>query len=96
MPSQENVVKMEDFSDELSKKLAIDSDHPNAFLLGRITGEAHTQMMWYVNNPELVHKYLQNLIESTKYPFEFDYQMSFDGEWKEAHYWLDPFLSTQE
>lgn len=46
--------------------------------------------MWYVNNPELAHEYLQGLIDSGEYPFEFEYQMTHDKDWKEAHFWLDP------
>lgn len=90
MSDKEATIKMQDFSDKLTENLAADPDHPNALFLGRVTGDGHTQMMWYVNNPEQAHNYLQRLIDSRKYPFEFDYEMSLDKEWKEAHYWLDP------
>lgn len=90
MPLNDDTVKMQDFSDLLSEKLAIDSIHPNALFLGRVTGEGQTQIMWYVNNPELAHEYLQGLIDSGDYPFEFEYQMTHDKDWKEAHFWLDP------
>lgn len=90
MPTSEESVKMQDFCDKLSSNLAIDKSHPNALLLGRITGNGQTQIMWYVHNPEIANDYLQNVISSGDYPFQFDYEMTFDGEWNEAHYWLSP------
>ena len=95
MPNNDDTVKMQDFSDMLDDSLAIDRSHPNALFLGRVTGKGQTQMMWYVNNPKLAHKYLQELIESDKYPFHFKYEIEKDPEWKEAHFWLDP-LSEQK
>ncbi len=90
MPDGDSVVPMQDFSDKLCAELAVEPEHPNALFLGRRTGDGFTQMMWYVNNPEVANNYLQALIESGNYPFEFDYQMTSDPEWKEAHYWLEP------
>lgn len=92
MPSKEDTERMQIFCDSLSSGLAINPEHPNAVFMGRITGDAHSQFMWYVNNPELADKYLRNLIESKEYPLEFEYEMSLDKDWKEAHLWLDPLL----
>lgn len=38
MPDNDDTVRMQDFSDYLSKELASDKDHPNAIFLGRVTG----------------------------------------------------------
>lgn len=92
MPGSNDVIQMQDFSDELINGLAADHNHPNALFLGRVTGAGRTQMMWYVNNPEMAHRYLQRLIEEKAYPFQFDYNMAYDGEWRKGHYWLDPLL----
>ncbi len=90
MPDHEDTVKMQDFVDYLCKHLAADKDHPNAIFLGRVTGNGETQAMWYVNNPEEANDFLQSVISSKNYPFQFDFVMEPDPEWKEAHYWLDP------
>ena len=90
MPDKEDTVRMEDFCDYLCERLASDSSHPNALFLGRVTGNAATHMMWYVNNPGLANAFLQSLIESGRYPFHFEFVMEEDPNWNEAHYWLDP------
>lgn len=90
MPDRETTSMMQDFCDSISDGVAADRSHPNALFLGRVTGGGQTQMMWYVNNPRVADDYLRRLIDSKEYPFQFSYEMSFDGEWKEAHYWLDP------
>lgn len=95
IPSDDDIVKMQDFSEILEDKLAIDRSHPNALFLGRVIGEGQAQMMWYVNNPDLSHEYLQELIETENFPFHFEYEIEHDPEWKEAHFWLDP-LSEQK
>ncbi len=88
MPDHEDTVKMQDFVDYLCKHLAADKDHPNAIFLRRVTGNGETQAMWYVNNPEEANDFLQSVISSKNYTFQFDFVM--EPEWKEAHYWLDP------
>lgn len=90
MPDRENTVKMQDFTDYLCDQLAADKNHPNAVFLGRVTGNGETQAMWYVNNPEKANTFLQSLISSEKYPFQFEFVMEPDPDWNEAHYWLDP------
>ena len=90
MPDRENTVKMQDFTDYLCEQLAADKNHPNAVFLGRVTGNGETQAMWYVNNPEKANTFLQSLISSEKYPFQFEFVMEPDPDWNEAHYWLDP------
>ncbi len=90
MPDKEQTVKMQGFIDDLCEKLAIDQDHPNAIFLGNVTGDGHTQAMWYVNNPGIANTYLQALIASGRYPFHFEFVMEPDPDWEEAHYWLDP------
>lgn len=89
LPNNEDVIRMQDFCEVLDKNLKKSPRHPNAVFLGRITGGGQTQIMWYVNNPELANEYLQKLIASNKYPFDFNFQMFQDKEWEEAHYWLE-------
>lgn len=90
MPNSVDVLRIQSFGEQLDKNIKDDKRHPNAVFVGRITGNGQTQMMWYVNNPELANHYLQNLISSEKYPFEFIFEMYADDDWKEGHYWLDP------
>ena len=90
MPDKDDTVKMQDFTECLCERLAIDKNHPNAVFLGRVTGNGETQAMWYVNNPEKANDFLQSLIKSGNYPFQFEFVMEADPDWKEAHYWLDP------
>lgn len=90
MPDKEDTVKMQDFSDDLCKALTANKEHPNALFLGRVTGDGETQLMWYVNNPEKANDFLQSLILSGNYPFQFDFVIEPDPDWNEAHYWLDP------
>lgn len=90
MPDKEDTVKMQDFTDYLCGHLVADKNHPNAVFLGRVTGNGETQAMWYVNNPEEANDFLQSLIKSGNYPFQFDFVMEPDPEWSEARYWLAP------
>ena len=89
MPYTEDSAKMQDFCDCISTKLANDPEHPNALFLGRVTGDGYTQMLWYINNPEIANNCLQSLIKSNSYPFHFNFEMTQDIEWNEAHFWLD-------
>lgn len=93
MPDQDDTRVMQTFSDALTRDLSGNPDHPNVLFLGRFTGDGHTQLIWYVNNPETADKYLKGLIESNNYPFDFEYEMTSDPEWSEADYWLNSFRS---
>ena len=93
MPDKDDTLKMQNFSDALTKGLSGDSVHPNALFLGRVTGDGYTQIMWYVNNPDTAEKYLKKLIESKNYPLDFDYEMTSDPAWSEAAYWLNPLTT---
>ncbi len=81
---------MQEFADDIYDHIVINPDDPNVLYMGRVTGNGITQVMWYVKNPEPVNRYLQSLIMSGDYPIHFQYQMSEDKEWTQAHYWLDP------
>lgn len=91
MPDDENVNKMQLFSDCLTSGLSGNPTHPNALFLGRVTGNNYTEIMWYVNNPIIADEYLKRLISSSNHPFEFDYEITPDSQWREAEYWLSPF-----
>lgn len=89
MPDKKDTETMQNFTDYLRDALAGDKTHPNALFLGRITGGGKTQVMWYVNNPEKANTFLQELIESKRFPLHFEYVMEEDPQFKEAHWWLD-------
>lgn len=91
MPDKEDTRKMQTFSDILTEKLSGDPTYPNVLFLGRVTGDGYTEIMWYVNNPDIADRYLKELIVSKEYLFEFDYEMTEDPEWREAAYWLHAF-----
>lgn len=88
MPEEEDTAKMQTFSDTLTDRLSGNPIHPNAIFLGRVTGNGYSEIMWYVNNPDIADLLIRNLIDSKEYPFEFDYEMTYDPEWNEADYWL--------
>lgn len=89
MPVGNEVVDLQDFCDELDSKIKETTDHPNAAFLGRVTGEGFVHCMWYVNNPDKAHSLLQNIIENQNPTFNFEYEMTQDPDWSQAHYWLD-------
>lgn len=93
MPDKDDTLKMQTFSEALTKGLSGDPDHPNALFLGRITGDGYTQIIWYVNNPDTADRYLKELIDSKNYLFDFEYEMTYDPEWSEAGYWLQPLTT---
>lgn len=88
MPDEEDTLKMQDFYDCLAKGLEGSPEHPNVLFLGRVTGDGYTEIMWYANDPETAHEYLQRVIEEKTYPFEFDYEIKADLSWSKADYWL--------
>ena len=89
MPDNEMTEVMQNFTDYLHDYLAVDKAHPNALFLGRVTGGGKTQVMWYVNNPEMANEQLQDMIDSGRYSLHFEYVMHEDPDFKEAHWWLD-------
>lgn len=88
MPDKDDTLKMQNFSDALSTGLAGDQNHPNVLLLGRITGDGYTEIMWYVNNPDEADSYLKTLIDTKAYTLDFSYEITSDPTWEEAAYWL--------
>lgn len=95
MPEGDELTEMQDFCEQIDKIVKADSAHPNAVYIGRITGNGWIQAMWYVNNPDKTNEQLQSIIKSGDYPFDFDFQITKDSDWKEAHYWLDPLSNRK-
>lgn len=95
MPDNNDIILMQDFLDELDINLVIDEKNPNAVFLARYTGDGSTRTMWYVRDPEIANTYLQNIINEGNYPFQFQFIMSKDEVWQEAHYWIDPCLNNE-
>ena len=65
-----------------------DKEKPNALFLARITWNSTRELIWRVYEPELAHKYLQQVIEDNSSPVWFDYRIDPDKEWKLAEWHL--------
>lgn len=82
-------IDMQDYCDHLSEVLKSNPQHPNSIFIGRVTKWPQMDCVWYVNNPELAHTALQNIIASKTNRFAFRYEINQDPDWKGAHRWLD-------
>ena len=87
MPSVAEREVVEPFVDQLDQQLKGDVSKPNALFLARETWNGTRQLLYRVHEPEVVHKYLQHLIETKTYPRDFDYRMAPDPTW-ELSKWL--------
>ena len=65
--------------------------NPNALFLARITWNGTLEAIWQVNDPEIVHKYLQNIIAEKSYPREMDYRIEYDAKWENVSYYTQDF-----
>ena len=89
MPSNEDVLKVENFEDYLDENIKGENkDKPNALFLGRITWNKTRELIWRVFNPELTNALLDKIIKEENYPFQFDYRIDDDAEWKLAEWHL--------
>ncbi|WMW77102.1 DUF695 domain-containing protein [Flavobacterium sp. 20NA77.7] len=89
MPTNEDVLKAEKFEDYLDKNIKGENkEKPNALFLGRITWNKTRELTWRVFDPELTNGFLNKIIEEKNYPFQFDYRIDDDEEWKLADWQL--------
>ena len=89
MPTNEDVLKAEKFEDYLDENIKGENkEKPNALFLGRITWNKTRELIWRVFEPELTNDFLTKIIEEKSYPFEFDYKIEDDTEWKLADWHL--------
>lgn len=74
---------------KLDAAICGDKSNPNALFVARITYNGHLEIIWQVKNPEIVHKYLGDIIVSKTYPREMDYVIEKDEAWEHADYYLN-------
>lgn len=88
MPTSEESTLVFDWLEEVHIGLMGDVDHPNALFVGRMSHDGSVHAVWQVNNPKQAHKYLQGLVDSKKYPRQFEFVIEPDEEWKNADFYL--------
>ena len=59
MPTREESEIVLDYFEKLDADIRGDEIHPNALFLARITWNGTFEAIWQVNNPKIVHEYLQ-------------------------------------
>jgi len=85
MPANNDALIAERFEDFLSKNIkGADKEKPNALFLARITWNETRELIWRVYNAKIVNNFLEKIIDEKKYPFQFDYRIDDDEEWKLA------------
>ena len=83
MPLEDDFIILDDFEDYLDGNVKGENkEKPNALFFGRITWNSTRQLIWKVFNPEITNDFLEKLIESENYPFEFDYRIEEDEDWQ--------------
>jgi hypothetical protein len=89
MPANNDVLIAEKFEDFLSENIkGTDKEKPNALFLARITWNETRELIWRVYNAKIVNEFLEKIIDEKKYPFQFDYRIDDDEEWKLAEWHL--------
>lgn len=89
MPSKQEQVVIDAYGDLLDSDIkGANKEKPNALFLARITWNKTRELIWRVYDPEIAHKYLQQIIADNSSPREFDYRIDPDEEWKLAKWHL--------
>lgn len=89
MPTSKDVLNAEIFEDFLSENIkGADKQKPNALFLARITWNETRELIWRVYDAEIVNEFLKKIIDEKEYPFQFDYRIDDDEEWKLAEWHL--------
>ena len=91
MPTHEESEFVYEYFEKLDSAIRGDVNHPNALFLARITWNGTLEAIWQVNEPEIVHKYLQNIIEEKSYPREMDDRIEYDAKWENVSYYTQDF-----
>ena len=89
MPSVAEREIVDPFVDQLDLHVKGDARKPNALFLARVTWNGTRQLLYRVHDPEVVQKYLQNLIENKAHPREFDYRLDPDPTWELSSWYLE-------
>ncbi|MFA5619377.1 MAG: DUF695 domain-containing protein [Weeksellaceae bacterium] len=83
MPIEDEFSILEDFEKYLDDNIKGENkEKPNALFFGRVTWNSTRQLIWKVYEPKISNDFLQELIESENYPFEFDYRIEEDDKWE--------------
>lgn len=89
MPTNNDVLIAEKFENFLSNNIkGADKEKPNALFLARITWNETRELIWRVYNAKIVNEFLEKIIDEKNYPFQFDYRIDNDEEWKLAEWYL--------
>ena len=81
MPTEEESTVLntfEDFIESILKK------HSKYHFIGRITHNGNRDIYYYIDDPKLVHKELQNLIKTKSSMRDFQYVIERDDDWKQV------------
>ena len=83
MPSRNEREIIDPYGDFLDNSIkGPNKEKPNALFLARITWNNTRELIWRVCDPEIVHKYLEQIISDNSSPRQFDYRIDPDDEWK--------------
>ncbi len=96
MPTHEESDIVLDYVEKLDSAIKGNPDHPNALFVARETCDGQMQVYWQVNEPKLVHEYLQSIIQEKSYPREMEYRIEYDDEWKKVEWFLQDFPKKEE
>lgn len=92
MPSESEVMLIDDFEDKLDEILkGPSSKKVNALFFARITWNKTMELIWRVYDPEVANPELQKIIEHKAHPRLFDYRIDHDPEWKLTEWHLKNF-----
>ena len=83
MPSKKEQELLDKFGQTLDDNIkGQDKEKPNAIFLARITWNKTRELIWRVYDPDLIHKYLRQIITDDSSPRPFDYRIDPDKDWK--------------
>ena len=92
MPNENDISELENFEYYLNEKLKGENEEkPNTLFFGRVTWNSTRQLIWKVYEPKISNDFLVELIESGNYPFEFDYRIEQDENWKLTEWYSKKF-----
>lgn len=90
LPKEDDFSILDNFEDYLDENIKGESkEKPNALFYGRITWNSTRQLIWKVYNPKITNDFLQELIESKNYAFEFDYRIEEDENWESTSWYSE-------
>ena len=83
MPSKKEQELLDKFGKTLDDNIkGQDKEKPNALFLARITWNKTRELIWRVFDPDLIDKYLRQIITDNSSPRPFDYRIDPDKDWK--------------